>query len=70
MKKARICSVPSKSAQGYAWKWRALAGKRESAKSFAFYFDCMADARDLGYEVELTHAMGATAPGGALHKLR
>ena len=70
MKKAQICSIPSKTTQGYDWKWRAVTGKRESAKSFAFYFDCVSDARDRGYEVELTHAMGATAPGGVLHMLR
>ena len=70
MKKAQIYSVPSKTVQGYAWKWRTASGRRESPQSFAFYFDCLAAARDVGYEVELTHAMGATAPGGAVHKLR
>ena len=70
MKKAQIYSVPSKTAQGYAWKWRAASERRESPNSFALYFDCLGAARDLGYEVELTRATGATAPGGALHKLR
>jgi hypothetical protein len=70
MKKAHIYSVPSKTPQGYAWKWRAATGKRVSAKSYAFYFDCLDDARDGGYEVALTYAMGATAPGGAVHSLR
>ena len=70
MKKAHIYSVPNKTLQGYAWKWRAGSGKRVSTKSFAFYFDCLGDARDFGYDVALTYAMGAAAPGGALHSLR
>ena len=70
MKKAHIYSVPSKTPQGYGWKWRAAAGTPESSKVFAFYFDCLGDARDLGYDVELTYAVGATAPGGSRHKLR
>lgn len=43
MKKAHIYSVPNKTPQGYAWKWRAGSGKRVSTKSFGFYFDCLGD---------------------------
>lgn len=69
MKQAEIYSIPVRHEPGYAWKWRAIAGKTESRKSFDFYFDCLGDARDHGYDVELTHAIGNTAPGGASHKL-
>jgi hypothetical protein len=34
------------------------------------YYDCVADARKRGYEVELTRAQGVTAPGGARHNMR
>jgi hypothetical protein len=68
--KAHIYSVPSETPSGYAWKWAAAAGTEQPAKVFPYYFDCLGDARDRGYDVELTYAVGATAPGGAVHKLR
>jgi hypothetical protein len=69
MKKAEIYSIPVKHQPGYAWKWRTLTGKTESRASFGFYFDCLGDARDHGYDIELTQAIGTNAPGGARHKL-
>ena len=70
MEKAEIYPVSSKADSGYTWKWRCLSGKAKSASGFRFYFDCLENARQVGYEVELTHAYGMTAPGGAPSRLR
>lgn len=67
MKKAVVFSVPSPHENGYVWRWRCVAAKTESAKTFSLYHDCLRDAREHGYEVELTHASGASAPGGEQH---
>lgn len=69
-KKAKICPVPQGAAVGYMWKWEDCSSpKISSSRSFEMYFDCLNDARLNGYEVELTHAIGATAPGGAAFRL-
>ena len=67
MKKAHIFWVSASPQPGYAWKWRV--GEKQSKQSFDYYFDCISDARERGYEVELSHAVGATAPGGATYRL-
>ena len=69
MKKAEIYSTPAGAEPGYVWKWRCNKTNEGSAKSFTLYHDCLADARENGYEVELTHARGITAPGGAGYAL-
>ena len=70
MKKAKIVSVPVASDSGYVWKWQDCDGSTASAETFERYFDCVSDARQRGYEVELTQAAGDKAPGGAELKLR
>jgi hypothetical protein len=69
MKKAEIFATSAGEAPGYAWKWRCRASNATSDKSFPLYFDCVVDAREQGYEVELTRAQGLTAPGGAAYSL-
>lgn len=68
MKKAELYSSPVMQQPGYAWKWRAHDGT-ESKKSFPYYYECVTDAREHGYEVDLASAKGITAPGGAPHNL-
>ena len=63
MKPALVFSIPSKTANGYCWRWRSLDGEAESAESFVYYFDCLADARANGYVAQPTQAQGTTAPG-------
>ena len=70
MKRAEIVPVPAGHAHGYVWKWLCKEPKAESNTTFALYYDCLSDARKHGYEVELTHAQGLTAPGGAQHNMR
>ena len=69
MKKAALYSIPAPQSPGYVWEWRSSDGKTRSKGSFAYYHDCLADARAQGYEVELSAAHGNTAPGGARHNL-
>ena len=70
MKKAKIVSVPAPSDSGYVWKWQDCDGTTASAQTFDRYFDCVSDARNRGYDVELPQAAGDKAPGGADFKLR
>jgi hypothetical protein len=70
VRKAIIYSVTTPTGIGYGWKWRCAETKVESAATFPFYYDCVADAQIGGLEVELTHAVGATAPGGARYDLQ
>lgn len=61
MKQARVVSVtnPGVGGFGYEWKWRAEDG-RTSPTTFAYFFECVEDARRNGFEVELV-------PAGALN---
>ena len=70
MKKAEIYAVSNKSDSSYAWEWRCLNSKTKSEAAFQFYFECLENARQAGYEVELTQAHGMAAPGGAGSRLR
>lgn len=65
MKTAMICAISTPDAPGYVWKWTCTSDRRQSASSFSYYYDCVTDARQHGYEVELTRAHGEMAPGGA-----
>ena len=69
MKKATVYSTPSGGDPGYVWKWRCDDENKSSAKSFALYHDCLTDAREHGYFVQLTQAQGVTAPAGAGYAL-
>jgi hypothetical protein len=64
MKKAEIYAVSSSGDAGYAWKWRCAVDRTQCRDAFLLYYDCVADARNYGYEVELTRAQGLSAPGG------
>lgn len=70
MKIAELYTIPSGHPPGYLWMWRTADGSATSSGSFALYYDCLCDARNQGYAVELTHAAGNTAPGGAGYRLR
>lgn len=67
MKNATVFSIPLHNANGFSWRWRCVDGTYESNKVFLLYHDCLMDAQRRGYEVELTHAQGLTAPGGKPH---
>ena len=53
-----------------SFRARCSADRAQSERTFDLYHDCLTDARAHGYEVELTHAQGNTAPGGAEYHLR
>jgi hypothetical protein len=69
MKTAEIYATAAGEGSGYIWYWRCRESKVTSAKGFPLYFECVVDAREQGYEVELTHARGTSAPGGAGYAL-
>lgn len=63
MKPAVIFSIPATTPNGYCWRWRSVDGKTDSKSQFAYYHDCLADAKASGYSVQLSVARGNTAPG-------
>jgi hypothetical protein len=69
MSKAVVFSVPASQANGYVWRWRSADSNVDSERAFSLYYDCVTDARERGYEVELARAIGITAPGGERHRL-
>jgi len=69
MKTATVSAIPAGEASDFAWTWRSSSGDIVSAAAFAFYYDCVLDAKEHGYEVELTQAQGHTAPGGVGYAL-
>jgi hypothetical protein len=64
MKKAKIASIPA-AGGAFSWRWEEYTTDVKSSRTFEHYFDCLADARLHGYDVDLTYAQGAKAPGGA-----
>ena len=65
MKTAVIFSIPAATAAGYAWKWRASAGKHHSASTFIYYYECVENARSAGYAVDLAGRAAMTVEGRA-----
>ena len=52
MMRAIIFSIPTDTVNGYSWRWRSADSTVESKEQFAFYYECVADARANGYSVE------------------
>jgi hypothetical protein len=63
MKRAVIFSIPTTTSIGYCWRWRSADGKTDSTGSFAYYYDCLENARASGYDVQPTGVCGQNAPG-------
>jgi hypothetical protein len=63
MSLCQLFPVPSANKQEFKWEWRAKDNSRRSSHSFERFHDCMEDARQHGFEVELQQAVGDTAPG-------
>ena len=60
MKTATIYAVAQGGEPAYAWKWRCDEQGKHSAKTFTYYYDCLTDAREHGYAVELAPAHDLT----------
>jgi len=69
MKTATISAKPARDGAAFAWTWRCAADRAVSKTSFDFYYDCLADARKHGYEVEIEQASGIMAPTGSGYTL-
>jgi hypothetical protein len=50
---ALIFSIPTSDSHGFRWQWRSADGKHKSGSTFAYYHDCVEDARKAGYDVPL-----------------
>jgi hypothetical protein len=62
-KTAQIVSVGSADAQGFRWAWRSSDGKKKSATNFAYFYECVEDARAAGYTVELSGTIPRNVDG-------
>jgi hypothetical protein len=54
MNLALIFSIPKTASNGYWWRWRSADGKVDSQRQFAYYSDCLRDAKAHGYSVKAT----------------
>ena len=52
-KSAEVFSVTAAGRNGFVWRWRSADGKQQSAGTFEYFHDCVADARTRGYDVPL-----------------
>ena len=66
MRDAEIYSVPGAGRKTFEWRWRANGGRHASSRRFAYYFDCIQDARRHGYRAQFKYPLGAVAPGAAV----
>lgn len=66
--RAQIHAIAA-SGTGYVWKWRDVDRGLDCKSEFTLYYDCLTDARKHGYEIDLVHAQGLTAPGGLDHQM-
>jgi hypothetical protein len=69
MKTATMSARPTHTADGFAWSWRCAADDTASTRTFAYFYECLTDAREHGYDVEPVHASGIMAPGGPQYDL-
>jgi hypothetical protein len=57
----QILPVPTHGAVGYAWQWKREDAQghtnRVSQKRFAFYYDCVMDAKKHGFNPESPRRM-------------
>ena len=56
---AHVFTVPAKTPEGYRWQWRSADGATTSENAFDLFYDCVSDARESGYEVDLAEAPGS-----------
>ena len=56
-------AVQSPEPSGFTWQWRRqLRDATVTSRLFAFYFDCVSDARKNGYEGTLPRVRGEALP--------
>jgi hypothetical protein len=67
MKTAVVFAVDAGTDQGFVWKWRAADNKEQSAATFTYFYECVNDARQAGYTVELS-GTSAKAVDGSDHR--
>jgi hypothetical protein len=54
MKMAVLFYVPIAGSPGaLCWRWRSTDGKADSSHAFHYYRDCVDDARENGYRIEV-----------------
>lgn len=70
MKIAVVFSVPAAGAVGFCWKWRASDGAKQSHSAFAYFYECVQNARAAGYTVDLGSARDPIRDTGVSHGLK
>ena len=60
MRLCKLYPVQARGSREFKWEWRSE--HRRSDRKFAFFYDCMEDARSHGFSVVLQHAIGETSP--------
>ena len=65
---AHIVSVKAGAPNGFRWRWTSDDGTK-STTSFEYYYECVADARDAGYDVPLRGAGARNVDGSDRQKL-
>jgi hypothetical protein len=69
-KTAQISSVHASNPHGFQWVWRSIDGNQQSPKMFAYFYDCVEDARRAGFTVNLPGRFRKALSGGYGHGLR
>ena len=62
MRRVEIYPVPVRGPRNFVWRWRTEGAPHKSSRSFAFYFDCVENARQNGYVVHLERPPGSAVP--------
>ena len=67
---AQISSVRTANPQGFQWMWRSMDGDQQSPNTFAYFYECVEDARRAGFTVDLAGKFGQALDGGYGRGLR
>jgi len=66
---AQIIPISVQGSQDFRWEWRSHDGKEKSAESFVYYHQCVEDARQAGFDVDLSGAQARNVDGSTRDKL-
>ena len=63
-----IYAISSTPVSGFLWRWRTVDGVQHSEPTFAHFYECMADARAHGHQVDLPGTITALQAHGVTHE--
>lgn len=53
VRKCRMYPVPLPREEQFAWEWKAEDGDEASGRAFRFFYECMQDAHNRGFDVDI-----------------